>query len=153
MKQMIAAMYVMALMITPAAYAAGDHGQMKGHGDDKHGSMNKMSDGEKEDMFLVKKEINGYTVSFHAMPADKGAGHGASHNLMVKVENDGKALTDMVANSKVIHPNGKEESKMLMKMGDWYMAGYDLDHKGKHELSVLFKTADGKKHFTGVYYP
>jgi len=79
--------------------------------------------------------------------------HGGSHNVMIKVEKDGKALTNLTANSKVMHPNGKSESKMLMKMGDWYMAGYDLDHSGQHKLMVLFKTADGAKHFGGVLYP
>ena len=37
-------------------------------------------------------------------------------------------------------------------MGDWYMTGYDLGEKGKHQLIVLFKTSDGKKHKGGVYY-
>lgn len=153
MKQMIAIMYVMALLITPGAYASGNHNQMKGHGDDEHGSMNKKQDGNKKKMFLAKQEVDGYTVSFHAMKAADGMGHGGSYNLMVKVEIDGKVQTNIVINSKVIHPGGKEESKRLMKMGDWYMAGYDLDHKGKHQLTVLFKTADGNKHFSGVYYP
>jgi len=52
----------------------------------------------------------------------------------------------------VVHPNGKAESKMMMKMGDWYMAGYDLGHAGRHQVMVLFKTADGKKHFGGTFY-
>jgi len=132
--------------------------QMKGHG---HHDMEKMADhGQMQgdmkamnDMFLVKKDIDGYTVSFHAMKVKAGMEHGGSHNLMIKVEKDGKALTNITANSKVTHPNGKSESKMLMKMGDWYMAGYDLDHAGQHKLMVLFKTADGNKHFGGVLYP
>jgi len=103
-------------------------------------------------MFLEKKEVDGYTVSFHIMPAKDGMGHGGSHNLMVKVEQDGKALTDVLINSKVFHPNNSSESKMLMKMGDWYMAGYDLGHAGKHGIMILFKTADGKKHKASVYY-
>ncbi len=32
------------------------------------------------------------------------------------------------------------------------MAGYDLERKGKHQLMILFKTSDGKKHRWG-YYP
>ena len=104
-------------------------------------------------MFLEKKDIDGYTVSFHIMKPKSGMQHGGSHNLLVKVEQDGKAITNLTANSKVTHPNGKSESKMLMKMGDWYMAGYDLDHSGQHKVMVLFKTADGVKHFGGVLYP
>jgi len=135
-----------------------DMSQMKGHG---HHDMDAVADhGQMQgdmkamnEIFLVKKDIDAYTVSFHVMKVKAGMEHGGSHNLMVKVEKDGKALTDLTANSKVTHPNGKSESKMLMKMGDWYMAGYDLDHAGQHKLMVLFKTADGKKHFGGVHYP
>ena len=79
--------------------------------------------------------------------------HGGSHNLMIKVEKDGETLRNLTINSKVTHPNGKSESKMMMKMGDWYMTTYDLDHGGKHQLMVLFKTSDGKNHFIGAYYP
>jgi len=79
--------------------------------------------------------------------------HGGTHNLMVKVEKDSKVLTNILVNSKVTHPNKESESKMMMKMGDWYMAGYDLEHKGPHQVMVLFKTQDGKKHFGGVTYP
>jgi len=141
-----------------SGHAHGDMSQMKEHG---HHDMDKMAEhgqmqGEMKSMdelFLVKKEIDGFTVSFHAMKVKEGMQHGGSHNLMIKVEKDGKALTDLTANSKVTHPNGKSESKMLMKMGDWYMAGYDLDHSGQHKLMVLFKTVDGTKHFGGVLYP
>ena len=104
-------------------------------------------------MLLVKNNIDGYTVSFHAMKAKPGKEMGGSHDFMIKVEKNGAAVTDLTANSKVIHPNGKSESKMMMKMGDWYMAGYDLGHNGQHQLMTLFKTADGIKHFGGVYYP
>lgn len=105
------------------------------------------------DMFLVKKIIDGYTVSFHAMKAKEGMQHGGTHNVMVKVEKDGQAITDIAVNSKVKHPNGESESKMLMRMGDWFMAAYNLDHNGPHQLMVLFKTSDGRKHFGGVTYP
>lgn len=121
---------------------------MKDHGQMQKGDMNRM-----KGMFLVKKEIDDFTVSFHAMKAKEGMQHGGTHNFMVKVEKDGNALTDLVINSKVTHPNGTSESKMLMKMGDWYMAGYDLGHGGQHKLMVLFKTDDGAKHFGGVNYP
>lgn len=127
--------------VSNRAESVKDHGQMQG-------DMNRM-----KDMFLVKRDIDGFVVSFHAMQAKEGMQHGGSHNFMVKIEKDGKALTGLVVNSKVIHPDGKAESKMMMKMGDWHMAGYDLDHEGTHQLMVLFKAADGKKHFVGVRYP
>ncbi len=123
------------------------HGDHKGHGEHKdHGSaMGKM--------FLVERDIDGYKVSFHVMKAKPGKEMGGSHDFMVKVEKDGKALNSITMNTKVVHPNGKSETKKAMKMGDWMMAGYDLDHDGKHQLMILFKTADGKKHQGGVHYP
>jgi len=104
-------------------------------------------------MFLVKKEIDGYTVSFHVMPASAGMQHGGSHNLMVKIEKNGELEKKALINSKVFLPNNTTSSKMLMKMGDWYMAGYDLDDDAQSGIMILFKTEDGKKHRASVYYP
>jgi len=104
-------------------------------------------------MFMAEKDIDGYTVSFHVMKAPDMKGQNGTHHLMVKVEQGGGPVSGLIANSKVIHPDGKEESKTLMQLGDWMMAAYDLGHEGKHQLMVLFKTADGKKHFGGVFYP
>lgn len=146
--------------------AAGDHEHMHGHQNAEqtmikdmykaHGIDMDQRDTPKDKMsgmLLVKKEIDGYAVSFHTMKAKPGKEMGGSHDFMIKVEKDGVTITALIANSKVVHPNGKTESKMMMKMGDWYMAGYDLGHKGQHQLMALFKTADGAKHFGGVYYP
>jgi len=119
------------------------------HGD--HSAHDMTQSGQ--NMFLVKQTIDGYTVNFHVMEAQEGMRHGGSHNFMIKVEKDGKALEDVVINSKVIFPDGKDQSKSLMRMGEWYMNGYDLGQKGQHQLMILFKTADGAKHKGGVYYP
>ena len=141
-----------------------EHGHGDGHADvreDKHDSnMGMNHDGhqaggmshKKDGMFLVKKEIDGYNVSFHVMKAKPGKEMGGSHDFMIKVEKGGMTLSSIAMNTKVIHPNGTSESKGVMKMGDWFMAGYDLGHKGKHQMMVLFKTKDGKKHKGGVYY-
>ncbi len=149
----IASMMIVGL-ITPAQ--AGEGHNMSTHTQHQHTqhemSHHDMAMDQSSSMFLEKREVDGYTVNFHIMPAKDGMGHGGSHNLMVKIEQGGKALTDVVINSKVFHPNGSSETKMLMKMGDWYMAGYDLGHAGKHGIMILFKTADGKKHKASVYY-
>ncbi len=113
----------------------------------RHESM-----GAAEQMFLVKKEVDGYTVTFHVMPAG-GMYHGGSHNLMIRVEQDGKDAEIKAINSKVFYPNGATESKMLIKMGEWYMNGFDLHGHKKHGFMILFKTADGQKHKASVYYP
>ncbi|OIO74122.1 MAG: hypothetical protein AUJ57_02855 [Zetaproteobacteria bacterium CG1_02_53_45] len=151
-KSLIVMAGVLFLTATQSALASENSSQHK-PGATQSQSMQGDMGQKKEQMFLVKKEIDGFTVNFHVMQAKPGKEMGGSHDFMVKVEKDGAVVTDLTANSKVTHPNGKSESKMMMKMGDWYMAGYDLGHTGTHQLMVLFKTGDGAKHFIGVYYP
>ena len=132
------------------------HGNMEGDMHQSESGMEKSMDSEDKSMsgmFMSEKQIDGYTVTFHVMKASDGMKHGGSHNLMVKVEKGGGPVLGLIANSKVIYPDGREESKKLTQMGDWMMAGYDLGHEGKHQLMILFKTTDGKKHFGGVFYP
>ena len=155
MIMVITGIMVMAVSQTALASDSGHHMNGENHATDMkgHGHMKSDTGTMKKGAFLVKKEIDGYTVSFHVMKAKEGMQHGGTHNIMAKVEKDDKALTDLMVNSKVTHPNGTSESKMLMKMGDWYMSGYDLGHEGTHQLMALFKTSDGKNHFVGTYYP
>lgn len=137
------------LLSMATLHAAGDHAHSHdNHGDVSHHDMNMTEDV----MFLQKKKVDGYDVSFHIMKANSGKEMGGSHDFMIKVEKAGKVLTYIVMNTKVIHPDGTAESKKTMKMGDWHMAGYDLGHEGKHQMMILFKTKDGKKHKAGVYY-
>jgi len=168
MKKLILIPALAALLIsinTTQASEGHDHGHDDDHGnmsgmkhDDHHDGHDSDSHDEKgmshkkEDMFLVEKEVDGYNVSFHIMKAKTGKEMGGSHDFMIKIEKDGKALDNVTMNTKVVHPNGKEETKKVMKMGDWYMAGYDLGHEGKHQMMILFKTNDGQKHKAGIYY-
>jgi len=108
--------------------------------------------GMKTGAFLQKIDIDGYSVSFHVMKAPKGKAHGGTYDYLVKVEKGDAVIALQAVNSKVTHPDNTSESKMMMKMGDWYMAAYDLEHAGTHKLMVLFKTEDGKKHFGGITY-
>ncbi|MBF0282715.1 MAG: hypothetical protein HQM07_09145 [Zetaproteobacteria bacterium] len=145
---------MMAMVMTQPLFAAGDTHPMHGATMDHaamHGEMGNMN--ETTTKFLVKKMIDGYAVTFHVMAASSEMQHGGSHNVMVKIEKEGENLSKMPVNSKVIGPDGQSASKMLMKMGDWYMTGYDLNLVGEYQLMVLFKSADGQKHFGGVYYP
>jgi len=158
------AMLVLAglLLSTSVAFAHGgeDH-QMDGMGHNPC-SMQHMDDMKhnpcgmaamKEGFFLKKTVIDGYDVSFHIIKAPEGMAKGGSHHVMVQVEQSNNVITLQAVNSKVTHPNGQAESKMMMKMGDWYMAAYDLGHAGEHKVTVLFKTTDGQKHFGGIAYP
>jgi len=131
------------------------HGPLHG---EKHNpcAMDGRIQGEMPDMkgtFMETRQVDGYDVTFQVMQAPVGANKGGSYRMMVKVEKDGQIVKDLVANSKVSHPNGISETKMMMKMGDWYMVAYDLGHQGEHELMVLFKTSDGVKHFAAVKVP
>ena len=155
-KSLLLATFIGGFVLAGASSASGSHAHSHGHDDmtatSQHdeGGM-EMSHGS-EMMFQELRSVDGYDVSFHIKKAAPGKEMGGSHDLMIKVEQGGKVLTDIVMNTKVVHPNGKSETKKVMKMGDWLMAGYDLGHEGKHQLMILFKTADGKKHKSGVYY-
>lgn len=134
-----------------------DHGMDQKMDHSKHGDMQQMDmaddkNMDKPAMFMVKQEVDGYTVTFHVMPAG-GMYHGGSHNLMIKIEQDGKDEEILAINSKVFFPDGSSDTKMLIKMGEWYMNGYELGDEGRYGLMTLFKTADGKKHKASVYYP
>lgn len=148
-KSLLLVTFVGGLALAGAGYAH-DHDDHGSSHNDSHGSHD-MGHGSGES-FLVKKQVDGYQVSFHVMKANPGMKHSGSHNLMIKVEEAGKALQNLKINSKVVYPDGDAETKALMKMGEWYMAGYELGHAGKYQLMILFKTADGKKHKAGVYY-
>jgi len=155
-KSLLLATFVGGLVLTGASYASGSHAHS--HGDDDMAATSQHDEGGmemshgSEMMFQEQRSVDGYDVSFHIKKAKPGKEMGGSHDFMIKVEQAGKALTDVVMNTKVVHPNGKSETKKAMKMGDWLMAGYDLSHAGQHQLMILFKTADGKKHKSGVYY-
>ncbi|MDQ6958986.1 MAG: hypothetical protein Q9M24_07755 [Mariprofundaceae bacterium] len=165
-KTIIMGLLVTGVVGTSPAFASGNHkgmdahhGAMNGgmHHEMGKGHMNGEMTGQMKDhmngMFFVRKDIDGYQVSFHIMKAPEGMQkHGGAHHFMFKAEKNGKALTNILVNSKVTHPNGQSESKMMMRMGDWYMAGYDIGHPGTHQIMVLFKTSDGKKHFGGIEY-
>jgi len=128
-----------------------DHGSEKNHhdskmaGDDHHGD-------KKDGMVAMKKEVDGYTVNFHIMRAKPGKEMGGSHDVMVKIEKDGKIVNNVVMKTKVVHPNGKSESKKAMRMGNSLMAGYNLGHEGKHKFMTFFKTSDGEKHKAGIAF-
>jgi len=162
-KTIMSLVVVNAMLASPIVLAAGshDHGHDNAahhdtidkakhdHNSHDHGQHDGMS---QDGVFLVEKDIDGYQVSFHVMETTPGMEHGGKHNLMIKIADGDKVLHDVKVNSKVVYPNGDNDSRSLMRMGDWYMNGYDLDAKGKHQLMILFKTADGKKHKGGVYY-
>ena len=157
MQSLSVATFAVMLMTSNPLYAGGSHSHGHDNSDGHHADTSNMSHDSHgsgmDGMFLVKKNIDGYDVSFHVMKAKPGKEMGGSHDFMIKVEKDGKALTNIPMNTKVVHPNGESETKKTMVMGDWLMAGYDLGHPGKHQMMILFKTADGKKHKGGVYYP
>ncbi len=106
--------------------------------------------------FIARKGIEGnYTVTFHIMRAPVGMRHSKDHyHLMVTIEKNGSTLTNLQVLSRVKHPDGSVEKKAMIRMGDWFLARYNLDHEqGRHWIVVTFTTADGKTHSSGTYYP
>jgi len=131
-----------------------NHAKMQGENRGWHPSQESVqSRGEMKGTFVKKKTVNGYQLTFHVMKAADDLGHGGAYQFKLKVEQNGRPVKNLIVNSKVTHPKNQSESKMMLKMGDWYTAGYDLTHPGNHELIVLFKAKDGSKHSAGVYYP
>lgn len=130
-----------------------DHA-MQGHKDGHDHDMKHDDHGNMGGMFMKTKKVDDYDVTFHIMKPKSGSGMGmgGSHHVMVKVEKDGALQTGITMNTKVVLPGGKSETKPAMKMGDWYMAGYDLQDGKKNQVMILFKTPDGKKHKAGIYY-
>jgi hypothetical protein len=154
MRYLSAITLVSLLAVTGTTNAADGHSHGHDNSDGHHAesAMTAMAE-QGNGMFAVKQAIDGYEVSFQVMKAKPGKEMGGSHDVMIKVEKDGKALIGIPMNTKVIHPDGTSETKKTMAMGDWSMAGYDLGHPGQHQLLILFKSADGEKHKGGVYYP
>ena len=110
----------------------------------------------KRDFYVAHKGIDdGYEIIFHIMPAPEGDGLSrVNYHLMVSVEQDGVVVTDLQLNSKVKHPDGTvQQQDAMMRMGNWYMALYNLSHEmGRHWVSVSFDHA-GKHYTSGIYYP
>ncbi len=108
-----------------------------------------------EQGFIVKKGIrDNYTVIFHVMRSPKGMRYSKNqYHLMVIVEKNNKAILGLHMISKVLHPDGTTEKKVMMHMGEWYMALYNLSHdQGRHWITVQFDIS-GKKYSAGTYYP
>ncbi len=144
------------LVAAPVLFASGDHGSDGGmkHGMSGSSSMMPMAAtlAAVDYRLTEQKEVDGYNVTIQVMKAKAGSEMGGSHDFMIKVEQNSQAVADLSMNTKVVHPNGSAETKATMKMGEWYMVGYDLGHAGKHQLMFQFKTADGVKHNGGIYY-
>ena len=110
----------------------------------------------KKHFFVAHKGIeDDYEIIFHVMPAPEGNGFSrVQYHLMVSVQKDGSPVTGLILKSSVKHPDGSvEPAAPMMRMGNWYMALYNLSHeKGQHWLTVSFEKS-GKTYSSGVYYP
>jgi len=80
---------------------------------------------------------------------------GTTHNIAVTLvdEKTQKEIMGAEANMKVIDPAGKSQIKPLapdtaMK---YYNAYFDLSHKGKYQVLIVFKVGE-KKGSAGIYY-
>ena len=126
-----------------------DHGAMSG---DRSLSSVSSEQEASRPSFMDKIYIDGYEVTFHVMKTAGEMQHGGAQNLMIMVQKNKRAQTNLVVNSKIVDPAGREISKPMMLMGQWYMAGYDMNSRGSYQLMILFKDEDGQKHFGGVRY-
>ncbi|RLL51536.1 hypothetical protein D8Y20_09085 [Mariprofundus sp. EBB-1] len=146
---------LMGLLVSFAACSLQQHAQTPKSEKAAHNSIAKSMDHE-HSFFVTRKGVrDGYVFIFHVMPAPEGEGFSReNYHLMVSVEKDGQAITDLTLYADVKHPDGTIQKKApMMQMGAWYMALYNLSHEmGQHWLTVSFEH-QGKSYSSGVYYP
>jgi len=116
----------------------------------------KQSMDHENDFFVARKGLSdGYEFIFHVMPSPEGEGFSrTNYHLMVSIEKNGKPVDDLKVYSDVKHPDGSyQEKSLMMRMGHWYMAAYNLSHEqGQHWMTVSFEIS-GRTYSSGVYYP
>lgn len=104
---------------------------------------------------MVREGIKGgFEVIFNVMrvPEDMARDKDDYH-LMVSIQKDGKVLHPLHVHSRVRHPNGTVDQADMTRVGNWYMARYNLSHEqGRHWITVQFDVS-GTKYSTGIYFP
>lgn len=134
------------LLMCGSGYAAvGDHTRYTPPAQPSYGSA--------PNTFQVTRQTAGYQVTFHVIPLEDGMRRDTGHSLMVKLERNGQIIRDAKVNSRVVFPDKSEGQQLMQRVGDWYTASYTMQGEVRHQLMILFQTADGKIHRSGTYYP
>ncbi len=122
----------------------------------QHGAGDIQGMDHKSSFFVARKGVaDGYVFIFHVMPSPEGESYSRTfYHLMVSVEKNGQPMVHLKLYSAVEHPDGSMEKKaLMMQMGNWYMARYNLSHEqGRHWITVSFDL-DGNHYPSGIYYP
>ena len=102
---------------------------------------------------IQKKIINGFDFRLKVVDVKDSVADGGSHNLLVNIKRNGRVQHNLSVTAEVVQLNGLAKSKTMMELGDWYLAGYDLEAEDEYLITILFKSADGVNHRSSINYP
>lgn len=147
---------------TPLAFAGGSHGsggftkpkeRRSSILSDKREVLRTSEEKEINGELIQRKIVDGYDVKVKVADSKNGVFDGGSHNLLVNIKRNDRVQSDLSVIARVAYPNDEVTSKTMMALGDWYLAGYDLEQAGKYEVQVVFRSRDGKSHSIDIQYP
>jgi hypothetical protein len=146
MKRQLMVLSILLTLMIPAGALAMKHGSSDKMG---HESMSGMDMGG-EMIMLQGQEVDGVMASAHLMDVKaKMAEHGMNmtHHIMVSFMNsDGNEITDGQVALKVKAPDGNvSKATKMMNMSGQFGVDINLDQKGKYQLIIGTKLADGQK--------
>ncbi len=97
--------------------------------------------------------VDGYEVRVKIADARDSIPDGGSHNILVKIKLGDDIQRNATIKGDVVFPDRTKKSKSFLELGDWYLAGYNLDQHGKHHISILFTNKGDKEHRAEFAYP
>lgn len=100
-----------------------------------------------------EKKLDDFNLRFKVVDVAESVPDGGSHNLLLNIKRDGRTLHHLSVNSVVEKNRGERKSKSMMKLGDWYLAGYDFMPSDEYTITVSFKSPDGRHHSSTINYP
>ena len=102
---------------------------------------------------ILAKAFGDYRLRVKVVSVDESVPDGGTHNLLINIKRHDRAQYGLSVITKVVSGNGHEKSKSMRKLGDWYLGGFDLETTDKHQITVMFKTDEGKTYSSEIAYP
>ena len=102
---------------------------------------------------ILAKAIEDYHLRVKVISVNKSLPDGGSHNLLVNIKHQERVQYGLAVTTKVVSGNGHKKTKPMLELGDWYLGGFDLETTDKHQITVMFKTAEGKIYSSEIAYP
>ena len=97
--------------------------------------------------------VDGYEVIVKVADVEDSVPDGGSHNILVKIKLGNKIQRNTTVKANVVFPDNTSKVKSFLALGDWYLAGYNLGQKGKHQISISFEDRNSEKKSGNISYP